>query len=173
MAANPPKRQKTLISSLPEAIQNFILLPVTLPSPIPSVPAATHIIYLRKHEEPPIPPVMTSDPSRTLFLVNIPVTSTKETLRGLMASFGVRPDDIRIHGQSDFQEDNFPLTWDRKLCPSRGTAHVSFPTPKDADKVLKTISKERRKQDGAIREWGIGVDYPFTSLGFSRIPIKL
>lgn len=166
----PSKRQKTSISSLPDLIQNFILLPINLPSPLPSVPTALHIIYLRKHEEPPQPPAVSStQPSRTLFLVNIPVDSTKELLRGLFASLGSRPEEIRIHGQTENpREDDLPFPWDRKLCPSGGTADVTFSSPKEVDTILKTISKERRNQTGPIREWGVGIDYPFSSLGFTR-----
>jgi len=163
-------RQKTQLSSLPDAIQNFILLPITLPSPIPAVSSALHIIYLRKHEEPPVPPAITStEPSRTLFLVNIPVDSTKEILRGLFASLGPRPEEVRIHGQTEtVKEDDLPTIWDRRLCPSGGTAHITFTSPKDVDVILKAISKERRTHKGVIREWGIGVEYPFSSLGFPR-----
>jgi hypothetical protein len=168
--AKPSKKQKLSISSLPDAIQNFLLLPITLPSPVSSVSSAIHIIYVRKHEEPPIPPAIAStEPSRTLFLVNIPVDSTKELLRGLFASLGARPEDIRIHGQTDTQkEGDLPITWDRRLCPSGGTAHITFASAKDVDGLLKTIAKERLTQQGPIREWGVGLDYPFASLGFPR-----
>jgi hypothetical protein len=172
-SSKPSKRQKTLLSSLPDSIQNFILLPITLPSPLPSVHSAVHIIYVRKHEEPPVPPAITStEASRTLFLVNIPIDSTKEILRGLFASLGPRPEEIRIHGQTEVPtEDDLPAVWDRRLSSSGGTAHATFSSPKDVDAILKAISKERRSQNGPIREWGVGVDYPFSSLGFPRLSL--
>ena len=99
----PPKRQRTSsATSLPESINSFTLLPISLPSPLPSVPSAVHVLYVRRHEEPPKPPAITStEPSRTIFVVNIPVDSTKETLRGLFASLGGRLEDVRFHGQED------------------------------------------------------------------------
>src|SRR5271169_1228 len=91
--ARPPKRQKTQQSSLPDTIHSFLLFPISLSSPLDAPSPATHILYLRKHEEPPLPPALTSPSSRTLFVVNVPVDSTKELLRGLFASFGPRPQD--------------------------------------------------------------------------------
>lgn len=171
----PPKRQRTSsAASLPESINNFTLLPISLPSPLPTVPSAVHILYLRRHEEPPKPPALTSTaPPRTIFVVNVPVDSTKETLRGLFASLGGRLEDVRFHGQEEGDEDvaeklSFPEIWDRRLNPSGTTAHITFPTPEDVNKIFKTIVKERRNQAGAIREWGVGVSNPTSSLGLQR-----
>jgi ribosomal RNA-processing protein 7 len=169
----PSKRQRTTSSSLPETINGFTLLPITLPSPLPSVPPAIHSLYLRRNEETPRPPAVTStDPSRTIFVVNIPIDSTKELLRGLFASFGGRLEDVRFHGQSEDElvEENLSLpdVWDRRLRPSGGTAHITFPTSNDVDKVLKAISKELRHQTGPLREWGVGVEKSISALGLKR-----
>jgi ribosomal RNA-processing protein 7 len=159
-----PKRRKLSSSSpsLPESIKSFTLLPIELPSPLPSVAPAMHVLYLRRHEEPPQPPAMHSTKSsRTVFLVNIPVDSTKEKLRGLFASLGGRLEDIRFHGNDppDPESLALPEVWDRRLHPSGSTAHITFPTSKEVDKIFKTISKERRNQEGvAIRQWGVGID---------------
>jgi len=165
----PPKRQKH--SSLPDEINNFILLPITLPSPLPSVPSATHILYLRRHEEPPKPPstVPTESPN-TLFVVNIPLDSTKELLRGLFASLGARLQDIQFQGEHENDNENLrlPDIWDRRLHPSGSSAHITFPDSGDIAKIFKTIAKERHSHDGGIREWGVGVNNPTSTLGLQR-----
>lgn len=179
--ARPPKRQKTSSKGpqLPELINGFTVLPIAFPSPLASVPAAVHILYIRRHEETPRPPAIpSSDPSRTIFIVNIPVDSTKELLRGLFASLGGRLEDVRFHGQDhkdpvaeDGKELVFPDVWDRRLHSSGETARITFPTTEDVNKIFKTITKERRTQGGAIRQWGIGVTNPTSSLGLQRIPL--
>ena len=173
---SPKRRQTSSATSLPESINGFTLLPIKLSSPIPSVPSAIHILYVRRHEEAPRPPlaIPATDPSRTIFVVNIPVDSTKEILRGLFASFGGRLEDVSFHGQDvDIAQDpeklSFPDIWDRRLHSTGGTAHITFPTSDDVTKVLKNILKERRNQTGPIREWGIGVENPTSSLGLQRI----
>ena len=167
--AHPAKRQKT--ASLPESISSFTLLPISLPSPLPSVPTTVHVVYLRRHEETPRPPAVVSESSRTIFVVNIPVDSTKELLRGLFASLGGRLEEVRFHGDDDDvveSTSSLPDVWDRRLCHSGGTVHMTFPDSSDVDKVFKSISKERKIQTGAIREWGVGVDSSTLSLGFKR-----
>lgn len=176
--SRPPKRQKTTLASLPESINGFTVLPITLPSPILSLSSAVHCLYLRRQEETVRPPaVASSDPSRIIFVVNVPIDSTKELLRGLLASFGGRLEDVRFQGRNDEEpvEENLalPVVWDRRLCPSGGTAHITFPTSEDVDKVLKAISKERRRQAGPLREWGVGVENSTSSLGLNRIAFSL
>jgi ribosomal RNA-processing protein 7 len=174
----PPKRQRTSSSAppLPDTVNGFHVLPIRIASPVPSTPSAVHVLFVRKHEEAVRPPAVSStDPSRTLFIVNIPVDSTKEALRGLFASLGARLEDVRIHRQTenDLEEENldeyvFPDVWDKSLCQSGSTAHITFPDPEDVTKILKTISKERRNQSGAIREWGVGIENPSSTLGLNR-----
>jgi len=110
-----------------------------------------------------------------LFVANIPIDSTRETLRGLFASLGARLEKVRIHRQGeedseqgDSDEYDFPDVWDKRLCHSGSTAHITFPNSEDVTKILKTVSKERRNLTGAIREWGVGVDSPSSSLGLQR-----
>jgi hypothetical protein len=173
------KRKHASLSSslpLPATIHNFTLVPITLPSPLASVPATTHIVYLRRHEEPPTPPSLVSTkPSRTLFAVNVPVDSTKELLRGLFAALGARLEQVTFHSAGEDlrdQEGKLPCPWDRRLCVTGETAHVTFPDAGDVDKVLRTIGKLRRKSDGGagsggIVTWGDGVTKP-AALGFQR-----
>jgi ribosomal RNA-processing protein 7 len=173
----PLKKQKTSDPSLPSSVSGFTVLPIRLPSPLPSVPSSVHILYLRRHEEPPQPPAIAPIGSpRTIFVVNVPVDSTKELLRGLFASLGGRLEDVRIHSANNSENAggenlSLPDTWDKRLCRSGTTAHITFPSSSDVDKILKSIAKERRNQAGAIREWGVGIDNPTSSLGLQRIPI--
>ena len=173
--ARPPKRQKAASAQppLPESIHSFTVLPITLPAPLPSVPSAVHVLYIRRHEEPPQPPaVKPTESPRTIFAVNIPIDSTKELLRGLFASLGGRLTDVRFYNEQDTHgpEDlSLPDIWDRRLHASGATAHMTFSTSEEVDRILKTISKERRKHSGAIREWGVGVQSPTSTLGLQRI----
>ena len=168
--APPQKRQKAASSSssLPESVHSFTLLPITLPSPLPSVLSAVHVLYIRRHEKPPQPPALAP---QTIFVVNIPIDSTKELLRGLFASLGGRLEDVRFHNKEDVNvpEDlSLPNVWDRRLHVSGANAHITFHTTEEVDKIFKTISKERRKRSGAIREWGVGVQDTTSSLGLQR-----
>jgi hypothetical protein len=164
----PLKRQKT---SLPDSINSFTLLPITLPSTLPSIPPVVHIIYLQRHQEPPQPPALApSESSRTIFVVNVPIDCTKELLRGLLASLGGRLEEVRFH--EDKEQNSLPYV-DRRLGHSGGTAHVTFPTSSDVDKIFKSIAKERKSQSGAIREWGVGVDLSSSSMGFKRTPLVI
>ena len=79
---------------------------------------------------------------------------------------------MRFHGKGDTDVSenlSLPDVWDRRLHASGGTAHITFPTSEEVDKIFKTISKERRKKSGGIREWGIGVQNPTSTLGLPRI----
>ena len=159
------KSRKASSSTLPDSVKGFTLLPVKLSSSLPSVQPALHVLYLRRHEEQ----APSNDSSRTIFLVNIPIDATKEIIRALFDSLGGRPEDISFHGEDNdnSEHENFtlPQIWDRSLHSSGSTAHVRFPTSTDIDKIFKMISKERRNQGGAIREWGVGVDKTKSSLG--------
>ena len=110
-------------------------------------------------------------------MVNVPVDSTKEILRGLFAGLGSRLEDVRFHKDNDDLEDieklKLPDTWDRKLICTGGSVHITFPTEEDVNKIFKTISKERRNQIGPIREWGVGITNPTSSLGLQRTPLAV
>ncbi|KLJ07782.1 meiotic recombination protein DMC1 [Blastomyces silverae] len=66
----------------PLSISGYSVLPIELP-PVPSFPnSATHYIYLRPHE----PRVPDPDSARSLFIVNVPVTTTETHLRHLFGA---------------------------------------------------------------------------------------
>src|SRR5205085_5357822 len=107
--------------------------------------------------------------------VNVPIDSTKELLRGLFASLGARLEEVTFHSAGEGsreEEGKLPYPWDRRLCPTGETVHITFPEAGDVDKVSRTIGKLRRKKDGSggsggIVTWGEGVTKP-PSLGFQR-----
>ena len=70
------------MKKVPREVAGFICLPITLKSPVAPAPAATHYLYVRPHD----PKVADEDASRSLFLVNIPVTTTEAHLRHLFSS---------------------------------------------------------------------------------------
>ena len=61
-------------------VAGFVALPVQLPSALAVGEYVTHYIYLKPHD----PQVADEDASRSLFLVNIPVTTTEADLRHLL-----------------------------------------------------------------------------------------
>lgn len=66
----------------PLSISGYSVLPIDLP-PVPSFPnPATHYLYLHPHE----PRVPDPDSSRSLFIVNVPVTTTETHLRHLFGA---------------------------------------------------------------------------------------
>ncbi|OJD14435.1 hypothetical protein AJ78_05203 [Emergomyces pasteurianus Ep9510] len=66
----------------PLSISGYLVLPIELP-PAPSFPnPATHYLYLHPHE----PKVPDPDSPRSLFIVNVPVTTTETHLRHLFGS---------------------------------------------------------------------------------------
>jgi Rrp7 RRM-like N-terminal domain len=176
-AVRPSKRQKKSSSSSSgtlEWIENFALLPISLPKTSSNVPSASHFLFLKKDDQPQDLESPTTEPSHTIFVVNVPIDSTVETLRGLFASLGGRPEEVRFRGQNMDPEEgeniSLPDVWGKRLHRTGSAAHVTFSTAEEVDKVFKTISSERRKTDGPIREWGVGVDKAHASLGPQRNP---
>lgn len=84
------------MSKFSRDIAGYTVLPVQLPA-LPSFPkVTTHCIYLRPHE----PKLPDPDSSRSLFLVNVPVTTTEAHLRHL---FGQQLRSGRVE-RVDFQD---------------------------------------------------------------------
>ena len=153
----------TARASVPTAINDFTVLPLTLP-PLPSFPEeATHYLHLRAHA----PKVPTEDTPRQLFLVNVPIDATDSHLRSLFAEQlgGARTEDVafeetrRAKGITapvapsrnsrkrkrgpDSQDaegpevGQLPEVWDRPLHRSGSTAVVTFVDKPSADLVLR------------------------------------
>lgn len=90
----------------PRTIAGYTVLPIQLPA-LPSFPEpATHYIYLHPHE----PKIPSPDSARSLFLVNVPVTSTEAHLKhlfGTQLSAG-RVDRVEFHDISSKNKQNGP-----------------------------------------------------------------
>lgn len=69
-------------SETPLEICGYLILPLSLP-PLPSFPtAATHFLYLAKHQ-PKVPTISTS---RSLFLVNVPFDASEAHIKRLLST---------------------------------------------------------------------------------------
>ena len=95
----------------PLEISGYLIFPLSLP-PLPSFPtAATHFLYLAKHE-PKIPTVSTS---RSLFLVNVPFDATDAHIKRLFSTQldlpSGRIEDVKFEGEKVVAEDmTIPLS---------------------------------------------------------------
>ena len=70
------------IDKPPAKIEDYHVLPISLPA-LPSLPiSATHYLYLKPHE----PSVPTPESLRSLFLVNIPIDTTETHLKTLFSA---------------------------------------------------------------------------------------
>ncbi len=102
----------------------FTALPIQFKSS-PSFPEpVTHYIYLRP-DEPKLP---TADAPRSLFLVNIPITTTEQHLKHL---FAVQLSAGRVE-RIDFSDST----------PARNPHHENAPTPKNSKKRKRVTSSE-------------------------------
>ena len=116
------------------SVQDYSILPITFPA-IPSYPhPTTHYLYIRPHS----PKLPDPDSSRSLFLVNIPVTTTETTLRHL---FSTQLDAGRVE-RVDFQD-----------APSSKRSRITLPNGSGTGTGVQTGSNKsrskKRKRAGA------------------------
>ncbi|PGH06244.1 ribosomal RNA-processing protein 7 [Blastomyces parvus] len=92
----------------PLSISGYSVFPIELP-PVPSFPnSATHYLYLRPHE----PRIPDPDSARSLFVVNVPVTTTETHLRhlfGAQLSSG-RVERVEFHDAAIKKPPTTPIT---------------------------------------------------------------
>ncbi|PGG98178.1 hypothetical protein AJ79_08948 [Helicocarpus griseus UAMH5409] len=125
----------------PLSISGYSVLPVELP-PIPSFPTpATHYLYLHPHE----PRIPDPDSSRSLFIVNVPITTTETHLRHL---FGAQLSAGRVE-RVEFHE-----TASKKLS--------SATTP--ADQTLTTTANPKKRKRETITTSDLQVELDNTTL---------
>ncbi|KAI5299746.1 hypothetical protein KEM56_002985, partial [Ascosphaera pollenicola] len=92
----------------PRTIAGYTVLPIQLPS-LPSFPEpATHYLYLHPHE----PKIPSADSARSLFLVNVPVTSTEAHFKHLFGSqlFAGRVERVEFHDVNSKNKPKGPGT---------------------------------------------------------------
>ena len=146
----------------PSSISGYLILALRLPATT-FTPAATHYLYLRRHE--PKNTLPTDEDERSLFAVNVPIDATDAHLRALFAGIGggrvesVRFDSAppaspqpvigkRKRGKNDDGEDGeveevvpLPSVWDRNVYRSGGTAVVLFVDRSSLDMTLRAVEK--------------------------------
>ena len=187
----PQTRAKTVMEKLPREVSGFVALPVTLKPPVASLPDATHYIYLRPHD----PRVADEDAARSLFLVNIPVTTTETHLRHI---FTTQLSAGRIEGVY-FSEDAsgrasvalgkslrgkkrkrataaeveagldariLPKTSEAELHASGATAIVVFVDRPSMELTLKAARKVAKTGQEIV--WGGGIDEKLAKLGLQK-----
>lgn len=177
---------------VPAQVNGFTVLPLRLPA-LPSFPKeTTHHLYLRANS----PKVPTSDTSRELFLVNVPVDATETHLRSLFANQlgGARTDNVVFEGtrvgkgitapvapakkkrkrggdesvKEALAEEvgKLPDVWDRECHRSGGTAVATFVDKASAELALKEAKKAVKIGKKIV--WGAGVEGKVPALGSAR-----
>lgn len=113
------------MTRIPKTIGEFSVLPLSIP-PLPSYPhAATHHLYVRRHE----PKNATPDDGRSLFVTNVPVDSTEPHFRAIIAS---------LVGAGRFESIRFET--DKKTSPASLE-------PAQAARLAAIASRKRKRDD--------------------------
>ncbi|GAB7366395.1 hypothetical protein MBLNU230_g8192t1 [Neophaeotheca triangularis] len=181
-------------SKIPNAVNEFTVVPLQLPtSPSVSRPS-THYLYLRANA----PKIPTEDTPREVFAVNVPIDSTEHHFRSLFAENlgGARIENVafesarvgkgisapvapakkgkkRKRGAEDDTTSEapevglLPETWDREVHRSGSTAVVTFIDTASAELALREARKAAKT--GRKIPWaGESVDSRVPPLGLAR-----
>jgi ribosomal RNA-processing protein 7 len=178
-----------MAEKVPQGLASFTILPINLP-PLPSYPTpAVHYLYLR----PDAPPTPTVNTPRSLFLSNIPVDASENSLRAFFKQVGgARVERVEFEGDADresevlvkgerwsghkrkrneteeFEIEGLPTTWDVKARKSGSSAVVVFVDKATAEAVLKECKRMRKKKETvewrSTEEWGEKSMLPFDSI---------
>lgn len=155
--------QNASSSRIPTSVNDYTVLPLTIP-PTDSFPQATkHYLYLR----PNAPKIATENTPRELFVVNLPIDATETHLRGLFATYGggARVERVEFEGTRTGKKVTAPVTsksgkkrkrggegvegqmvelpemWDRRVGRSGNTCVVVFVDASAAEMALKEVKK--------------------------------
>lgn len=149
-------------SRVPASVNDYIILPLSIP-PTDSFPQATkHYLYLR----PNAPKIPTDNTPRELFVVNLPIDATETHLRALFATHGggARVERVEFEGartgkkvtapvtsksgkkrkrggDGETKMVDLPETWDRSVGRSGNTCVVTFVDASAAEMALKEVKK--------------------------------
>lgn len=170
----------------PTTVNDYVVLPLTIPSTSALPRATKHYLYLR----PNAPKVPTADTPREVFLVNVPIDATELHMRSMFAEQlgGARVERIEFEGArtgaarkvtapvagqsskkrkrgSEGADGGVPLpeTWDREIRRSGGTAVATFVDAASADMALKEAKKAARSGKEVV--WAKGVEERVPELG--------
>ncbi|RVX72606.1 hypothetical protein B0A52_04002 [Exophiala mesophila] len=158
---------------VPREIAGCVVLPLTIP-PRPSYPKETrHYVYLRPHD----PQIPDEDSPRSLFLVNVPVSSSLQSLRDLFTNQlnGGRIERVQFgeHGSSTSKavsvnsrkrkrmtadeletglaSHSLPPVFDSEIHPTGSTAVVVFVDRSSMELALKAAKKAVK--EGKVTKW--------------------
>lgn len=171
-------------------IAGFLALPITLRSHIASSPDAVHYLYLKAHE----PKEADEDAARSLFLVNIPITTTPQHLKHLFTTqlAGGRIEEIRFSEdgvgksvvaagsgrsrkrkrmtaeeiEAGLDKYHLPQIHERTLHTSGSAAVVVFVDKPSMDLALKSARKAIKTGQKIV--WGEGIEDELPPLGLKR-----
>lgn len=175
----------------PREVSGFVALPLTLKSPIAPTTSAAHYLYLRPHD----PKVADVDAPRSLFLVNIPVTTTDLHLKHLFTSQLAAGRVERVHFSEDapgrasiaigkaskskkrkrvtaeeaeagLDAYSLPQVFDTELHTSGATAIVVFVDRPSMELTLKSARKAAKLGKEIV--WGAGIEDQVPKLGLKR-----
>lgn len=178
------------MSKTPLTVAGFLALPVILRSALASLGDAQHFIYMKAHE----PKEADEDATRSLFLVNIPVTTTVEHLKHLFATqlsagrvedvhfsedapgkAGVASGSARSRKRKRLTADeieagldryHLPQIYERTIHKSGATAIVVFVDRTSMELSLKAARKAAKT--GREIVWGDGIENKLPPLGLKR-----
>jgi ribosomal RNA-processing protein 7 len=99
---------KSNSSNIPTSVNEYTILPLSIPA-TPAFPQpTTHYLYLR----PNAPKIPTDNTSREVFVVNLPIDATEPHLRALFAKHGggARVSHVEFEGQRTGRKVTAPVT---------------------------------------------------------------
>ncbi|OLL24101.1 Ribosomal RNA-processing protein 7 [Neolecta irregularis DAH-3] len=143
-------------STIPESINGYLILPVFLPKQSFLKEPPIHYLYLRRHQDR----LESETNSRTLFVVNVPISSTQQHFRALFSFYGARVESVKFCDEKE--KSVLAETCDRELHKSGSSAHITFLDSEGLDVALSNIKKGRK----SIKKWDEGLKVP--SLGVER-----
>jgi ribosomal RNA-processing protein 7 len=179
-------------------IDDYTILPLSLPPTSAYPTLASHTLYLRPHA----PKIPTESDSRSLFFVNVPADSTVAHLKAVFAILigAGRVEDVqfehekrpstpaekqvveagnkkdknkkRKRGEEYIGDVNteLPQIWDRYLRRSGSTAIVVLVDAKSVESALKAVRKLHKSKSKVEKwpVWGAGVEGKVPALGSAR-----
>jgi ribosomal RNA-processing protein 7 len=175
---------QTSSSRIAASVNDYTVLPLSIP-PTSSFPVATkHYLYLR----PNAPKIPTDNTPRELFVVNLPIDATETHLRALFATHGggARVERVEFEGARTGKKVTAPVTsksgkkrkrggdgeakavelpemWDRSVGRSGNTCVVVFVDTAAAELALKEVKKVIKSAKEVV--WGSEVGDKVPALG--------
>ncbi|ETN37527.1 uncharacterized protein HMPREF1541_07149 [Cyphellophora europaea CBS 101466] len=177
-----------MVKALKE-VAGFLALPVTLRSSLATSEDAKHYLYLKPHD----PKAADEDAARSLFLVNIPVTTTDAHLRHLFATqlAAGRVEQVHFSDQGSnrpviaaesrgrkrkrmtadeieagLDQHHLPNVYEQDLRQTGATAIVVLVDRPSMELTLKAAKKAVRTGQNIV--WGEGIENKIPALGLRR-----